>query len=207
MIAVIDYGAGNLRSVEKALRFIGGDVEITTDAQTLGRADRAVLPGVGAFGDSMTSLRRSGLIQPILDFIGSGRPFLGVCLGLQMLFEGSEESPGEEGLGIFRGRIKRIPAGEDIKIPHIGWNSLQLLQRDGLFRGLAENPYAYFVHSYYLDASDQGIVSAKTRYGVSIDAAVQYRNIHATQFHPEKSGAVGLQMLRNFLELPPKWEG
>lgn len=202
MIAIIDYGAGNLQSVEKALHFIGGEARFATDRETLFCADRAILPGVGAFGDSMEALKQSGMIQPIMDYISSGRPFLGICLGMQILFEKSEESPGVEGLGLLKGTFKKIPSLEGLKIPHMGWNSLRLLQRDGIFQGVAGEPYTYFVHSYYLDADDKSIVSAQTQYGVSIDAAVRWRNIHATQFHPEKSGEIGLQILRNFLSLP-----
>lgn len=201
MIAIIDYGAGNLQSVENALRFIGGEVQIAADQEVLLRADYAILPGVGAFGDSMHALKRSGMIHPILNYIGSGKPFLGICLGMQILFERSEESPETEGLGILKGSFKKIPSQPGLKIPHMGWNSLQLLQTDGIFQGLSGEPYTYFVHSYYLDAADKSVVSAQTQYGVSIDAAVRWKNIHATQFHPEKSGEVGLQILRNFLSL------
>lgn len=198
MIAVIDYGAGNLRSVEKAFGFLGCDTKVVTDAQELLSADGAVLPGVGAFGDSMDCLERSGLVGAIREFIGSGRPFLGICLGLQLLFEESEESLGRPGLGILKGKIRRIPAGDGLKIPHMGWNSLELRQSGGLYRDLPEHPYVYFVHSYYLHAEDPAIVSAQTQYGVTIDAAVRSGNLHAVQFHPEKSGRTGLKMLENF---------
>lgn len=198
MIAVIDYGAGNLQSVVKAFKFIGCETVVTADADELRTASAAILPGVGAFGDAMGCLRNSGMVQPALDFIASGKPFLGICLGLQLLFEGSDESPEVPGLGVLKGRICRIPEGPGLKIPHIGWNSLDLLQKDGLFAGLEANPYAYFVHSYYLKAADRGVVSATTQYGVTIDAAVRRGNLFATQFHPEKSGKAGLAMLRNF---------
>ncbi|HBT90991.1 MAG TPA: imidazole glycerol phosphate synthase subunit HisH [Ruminococcaceae bacterium] len=198
MIAVIDYGAGNLLSVEKALRFIGCDTAVTRDPARLKAADAAVLPGVGAFGDAMACLKSSGLVRPVLDFIGSGRPFLGICLGLQLLFEGSEEAPGVPGLGVLRGKILRIPKAPGLKIPHVGWNSLDLIRRDGLFQGLEDHPYVYFVHSYYLKAADRGIVSATAEYGVTLDAAVAKGSLFATQFHPEKSGKTGLRMLRNF---------
>lgn len=198
MIAVIDYGAGNLQSVVKAFRHIGCDVCVTAGRTELERASAAVLPGVGAFGDAMKCLGSSGLVQPVLDFIASGKPFLGICLGLQLLFERSEESPRVDGLGILKGTIRKIPAETGLKIPHIGWNSLSLPKPDGLFRNLEPNPYVYFVHSYYLKAEDPKIVSATTEYGVRIDAAVQRENLFATQFHPEKSGKTGLQMLRNF---------
>lgn len=201
MIAVIDYGAGNLQSVEKALQFIGADVQITRDPEVLKESRAAILPGVGAFGDAMAALSRSGMVQPVQDFAHSGKPFMGICLGMQMLFEESEESPRVKGLGIFRGKILRIPEREGLKVPHMGWNSLSLLQRNGLFSGLPENPYVYFVHSYYLKAEDRSIVSSKSLYGVEIDASVQRGSVMGAQFHPEKSGKIGLQMLRNFVAL------
>jgi glutamine amidotransferase len=198
MIVVLDYGAGNLQSVVKAFRFLGCDAAVTSDPGELQWADAAVLPGVGAFGDAMAALRHSGLVAPMLNFIGSGRPFLGICLGMQVLFEGSDEAPGIPGLGVLRGTASRIPEAPGLKIPHIGWNSLNLTDREGLFEGLDEHPYVYFVHSYSLGAADRGVVTATARYGVTIDAAVQRGNLFATQFHPEKSGRAGLQMLRNF---------
>lgn len=198
MIAVLDYGAGNLLSVEKALRFIGCDPVVTADPGRLQSASAAILPGVGAFGDAMSCLRKSGLVRPVLDFIDSGRPFLGICLGLQLLFEGSEEAPDVPGLGALKGRIYRIPDTPGLKIPHIGWNSLNIKDRDGLFAGLEEHPYVYFVHSYYLKADDRDIVSSTAGYGVTIDASIHRKNLFATQFHPEKSGKTGLNMLRNF---------
>lgn len=201
MIAVLDYGAGNLQSVLKALHFLGCEAEITADPARLNGASAAILPGVGAFGDAMACLRHSGLVQPMLDFIQMGRPFLGICLGLQLLFEESEEAPGVPGLGVLKGKIHRIPAGPGLKIPHIGWNSLDLQKSSGLFAGLEEHPYVYFVHSYYLKASDRGNVTATTEYGVTIDASVQKGNLFATQFHPEKSGKTGLKMLRNFADM------
>lgn len=201
MIAVIDYGAGNIQSVVKAFRFLGCNIQVTNDAEELRNASAAVLPGVGAFGDSMQSLHNSGLVNPVLDFIESGKPFLGICLGLQLLFEGSEESTGISGLGVLKGTIRRIPAEAGLKIPHIGWNSLTLKKTDGMFQGLEQNPYVYFVHSYYLKAEKEEEVSATTQYGVVIDAAVQRGNLFATQFHPEKSGTVGLQMLKNFARM------
>ncbi len=201
MIAVIDYGAGNLQSVVKAFNFIGCDVRVTADKDELLGASAAVLPGVGAFGDSMECLKNSKLINPVLDFIESGKPFLGICLGLQLLFEGSEESPCVSGLGVLDGTIQKIPAETGLKIPHIGWNSLDIKQPHGLFQDLDPNPYVYFVHSYYLKAKNPDEVSAITNYGVSIDAAVQKGNLFATQFHPEKSGKTGLQMLQNFIRL------
>lgn len=198
MIAIIDYGAGNLQSVEKAFRFLGCEAEVTGNKDELLRAEAAVLPGVGSFGDSMECLIKSGLVGPTVEFIGSGRPFLGICLGLQLLFEESEESPGVKGLGVLKGKICKIPAADGLKIPHIGWNSLDVKKPGGLFRDLPENPYVYFVHSYYLRADDRDVVSSQTRYGAAIDASVQRGNLFATQFHPEKSGETGLKMLRNF---------
>lgn len=201
MIAVLDYGAGNLLSVEKALRFLGCETAVAADAETLQSASGAVLPGVGAFGDAMACLRSAGLVQPVLDYIRSGKPFLGVCLGLHLLFEESEESPGVKGLGVLKGKIRRIPGAPGRKVPHMGWNSLCLADRGGLFSGLPEDSYVYFVHSYYLRTDDRGLVTATADYGVTLDAAVQRGNLFATQFHPEKSGRAGLAMLRNFAVL------
>ena len=199
MIAVIDYGAGNLQSVVKALRFIGCDCMITNNKQELLSANGAILPGVGSFGDAMDCMNRSGAADGVLSFVKTGKPLLGICLGLQLLFDSSEESPNARGLGLLKGSIRKIPdADGTLKIPHMGWNSLELCRRDGIFQGLPDNPYVYFVHSYYLTAEDESIVSAKTQYGTSIDAAVAFENIYATQFHPEKSGKLGLQILRNF---------
>lgn len=199
MIAVIDYGAGNLQSVVKALHFIGCDCMITNNKQELLSASGAILPGVGSFGDAMDCMNRSGAADGVLSFVKTGKPLLGICLGLQLLFDSSEESPNARGLGLLKGSIRKIPdADGTLKIPHMGWNSLELCRRDGIFQGLPDNPYVYFVHSYYLTAEDESIVSAKTQYGTSIDAAVAFENIYATQFHPEKSGKLGLQILRNF---------
>lgn len=201
MIAIIDYGAGNLQSVVKAFHFIGCDIAIASSKQELMAADAAILPGVGAFGDAMSCLRNSGLVQPVIDFIHTGKPFLGICLGLQLLFEGSEESPDVPGLGILHGTISKIPADCGLKVPHIGWNSLDMKKHDGLFKGIQPNSYVYFVHSYYLKAKNRDEVAAVTTYGVDIDASVQKGNLFATQFHPEKSGEVGLKMLRNFASM------
>lgn len=199
MIAVIDYGAGNLQSVVKAFHFIGCDILVTTDQKELKQASAAVLPGVGAFGDAMNCLKQSDFVNPVLDFIESGKPFLGICLGLQLLFEGSEETPGVNGLGVLKGKIIKIPAETGLKIPHIGWNSLVVKENAGLFKNLEPNPYVYFVHSYYLKAENPDVVSSTTNYGIEIDASVQRNNLFATQFHPEKSGKTGLQMLKNFV--------
>lgn len=204
MIALIDYGAGNLHSVINALEFIGcHDTVITGDPEQLAQADAAILPGVGSFGHAMDCLNQSGLVQPVKDFIASGKPFFGICLGLQMLFETSEESPGVPGLGIFQGEISRIPSGFEWKIPHMGWNSLSVKKDSALLDQLEPDPYVYFVHSYYLKAKDRNIVAAQTFYSVQIDAAIESGNVFATQFHPEKSGDIGLQMLRNFIARIP----
>lgn len=201
MIAIIDYGAGNIQSVYKALKFLNCECVITSDKDEILGADGAVLPGQGSFGDCVNSMKKRGIDKAVKEFINSGKPFLGICVGLQLLFENSEESPEVEGLGIFKGTIKRIPNGEGLKIPHMGWNSINLLKNDGIFKDIDNNSYVYFVHSYYLDAEDKDIVSAQTKYGVKIDAAVSRKNVTATQFHPEKSGDVGLKMLRNFAEI------
>lgn len=201
MIAIIDYGAGNIQSVSKALAHIGCEAFITRDKDKILKADGAVLPGVGSFGDTMDTMTEYGIKDTVIEYTKSGKPFLGICLGLQLLFPKSEESPEAEGLGIFDGSITKIPSGEGLKIPHIGWNSLDIKKSDGLFKGIGKNPYVYFVHSYFLNASDKSIVSAQTEYGVTIDAAVEKGNVYATQFHPEKSGETGLKILRNFADI------
>lgn len=197
MVAIVDYGAGNLQSVEKALRHIGCDCQVTADSEMLLQADAAVLPGVGSFGDAMDQLRARGLEEPIRQFVESGKPFLGICLGLQILFEESQESPGVKGLGLLKGKILRLPKESGLKIPHIGWNSLEVKDREGLFKGLPEEPYVYFVHSYYLQA-EEDVVTATAEYGATIHAAVRKGNLMACQFHPEKSGKTGLAILENF---------
>lgn len=199
MIAIIDYGAGNLRNVSNAFDSLGIENTVTSDARLIRSAERVVLPGVGAFGDCMQSLSSRGLDCVIKEVISSGKPFLGICVGMQLLFESGEESPSVPGLGILKGKIRRIPDAPSLKIPHMGWNSIEC--RGALFEGLPENPFMYFVHSYYLDAADKSIVSAKTFYGTEIDAAVEYKNIFATQFHPEKSSSEGLKILSNFARL------
>ena len=201
MIAIIDYGAGNIQSVSKALSHIGCEAFITRDKDKILKADGAVLPGVGSFGDTMDTMNEYGIKDTVIEYTNSGKPFLGICLGLQLLFPKSEESPDAKGLGIFDGSITKIPSGEGLKIPHIGWNSLDIKKSDGLFKGIGKNPYVYFVHSYFLNASDKSIVSAQTEYGVTIDAAVEKGNVFATQFHPEKSGETGLKILRNFADI------
>ena len=198
MITIIDYGAGNIRSIEKALKFIGEDVVLTGDPDAVRGAEKLVLPGVGSFGEAMENLNRRGLTEAIREAAGSGTPLLGICLGLQLLFERSEESPGIEGLGILPGEVLRIPDTPGLKIPHMGWNSLHLQNDGSMFRGIPEDAYVYFVHSYYLKAAEEDIVKATTEYGVCIHAAVEKGNVFATQFHPEKSSDIGLAMLRNF---------
>lgn len=201
MIAIIDYDAGNIKSVEKAMRYLGQDVEITRDRERILAADKVILPGVGAFGDAMEKIRQYGLEEVIRQVVDRGTPFLGICLGLQLLFEESEESPGAKGLGILKGKIRRIPAGEGLKIPHMGWNTLELSGDGRLFRGVPEEPFVYFVHSYYLEAQEEEIVKAVTWYGAKIHASVEKENVFACQFHPEKSSSTGLLMLKNFVEL------
>ena len=201
MIAIIDYDAGNIKSVEKALQALGEETVLTRDRDCLLAADKVILPGVGSFGDAMENLKNFGLIPVIHEIVERNVQFLGICLGLQLLFERSEESPGVEGLGILPGEILRIPKGEGRKIPHMGWNSLELVGNGRLFQGLPEEPYVYFVHSYYLKASDPEIVTAVTRYGAEIHASVEKNNVFACQFHPEKSSATGLKILKNFAQI------
>lgn len=201
MIAIIDYDAGNIKSVEKAMRYLGQDVEITRDRERILAVDKVILPGVGAFGDAMEKIRQYGLEEVIRQVVDRGTPFLGICLGLQLLFEESEESPGAKGLGILKGKIRRIPGGEGLKIPHMGWNTLELSGDGRLFRGVPEEPFVYFVHSYYLEAQEEEIVKAVTWYGAKIHASVEKENVFACQFHPEKSSSTGLLMLKNFVEL------
>ncbi len=201
MIAIIDYDAGNIKSVEKALLLLGQEAVVTGDKDTILAADKVVLPGVGAFGDAMGNLRRTGLDNVIRKVAEKGTPFLGICLGLQLLFERSDEAPGVEGLGILKGEILRIPDKEGLKIPHMGWNSLHLENDGRLFRGVEEGAYVYFVHSYYLKAAEESIVKASAEYSVHIHASVEKDNVFACQFHPEKSSDVGLSILKNFVEL------
>ena len=201
MVAIIDYGAGNLSSVKKALDFLGAESEITKDRDKIMAASHIFLPGVGSFGDAMDSMNRRGLTETVKEAALSGKPFLGICLGLQLLFESSEESPGVQGLGLLKGKIVEIPKDRGLKVPHIGWNSVSLKQTDGIFKGIDQNSYFYFVHSYYLKGADEGAVAATTDYGVEIQCAVQQGNLCATQFHPEKSSKTGLQVLKNFLAM------
>ena len=197
MIAIIDYDAGNLKSVEKALLFLGEEAKITSKAEEILSADKIILPGVGAFGDAMEKLNTSGLSEVIREAVKRKIPLLGICLGLQLLFEASEESPGVSGLSVLKGTIRRIPDKEGFKVPHIGWNSLKVNPESKLFRGIPEDSYVYFVHSYYLSA-EEPIVAATTDYVVDIHAAVEKEHIFACQFHPEKSGDIGLKLLKNF---------
>lgn len=203
MIAIIDYDAGNLKSVEKALLSLGQETVVTRDRKELLKADKVILPGVGNFGDAMGKLKTFCLDEVIKEVVKKGTPFLGICLGLQLLFEESEEAPGVPGLGILKGKILRIPEEPGLKIPHIGWNSLKLQNHGRLFYGLEEEPYVYFVHSYYLKAEEEQIVKAVTEYGtrIEIHASVEKDNIFACQFHPEKSSGTGLKILKNFGEL------
>ena len=201
MIAVIDYDAGNIRSVEKALSYLGEKTVVSRDPDILKSVDKVILPGVGSFGQAMENLHRYELVPVIRDMIEDGKPFLGICLGLQLLFESSEESPGAEGLGILKGKILKIPSSPGLKIPHMGWNSLQLQNNGRLFRNIPQDTYVYFVHSYYLQAQEPEIVKAVTGYGTEIHASVEKDNVFACQFHPEKSGKYGLEILKNFAEL------
>ena len=198
MIAMIDYDAGNIRSVEKALQLLGEEVILTRQREELLQADHVILPGVGSFGDAMENLQQFGLIPVIHEIVDRGTPFLGICLGLQLLFETSQESPEVAGLGLLKGQILRIPEAEGLKIPHMGWNSLELQNQGRLFQGIPQQSYVYFVHSYYLQAEDETIVKAVTDYGTRIHASVEKGNLFACQFHPEKSSRVGLQILKNF---------
>lgn len=201
MIAIIDYDAGNVKSVEKALQFLGEDAVLTRNKEILLAADKVILPGVGSFGNAMDKLRQYGLVDIIYRIVKKGTPFLGICLGLQLMFESSEESPGVDGLGVLKGHIVRIPEKDGLKVPQIGWNDLQFPKESRLFKGFSGGEYVYFVHSYYLQAADESDVAATTEYGVHIHAAVERGNVFACQFHPEKSADVGLKILANFVAL------
>ncbi len=195
MIAIIDYGMGNLRSVQKALEFVGENAVITDDVKVMEVADKFVLPGVGAFGDAISTIRKKGFDKVIYNGVKNDKPFLGICLGMQLIFDKSYEYGEFEGLGLIPGEIKLLPG--NVKKPHIGWNNLNIKMREPLFKNLSESPYVYFVHSYYLE-TDAPVVSATTYYGREIQVAVQKDNVFAVQFHPEKSGDVGLEILKNF---------
>ncbi len=201
MIAIIDYDAGNLKSVEKALKSLGQETIVSRDSSVIKAADKVILPGVGSFGDAMNNLDHFDLVDTIKDIAESGKPFLGICLGLQLLFERSDETPGAEGLSILPGEILRIPPSDGLKIPHMGWNSIKIKDNARLFNGVPDNSYVYFVHSYYLKASDEDIVAATTEYSTHIHASVEKNNIFACQFHPEKSSDIGLRILNNFANL------
>ena len=201
MIAIIDYDAGNIKSVEKALKTLGQDVVITRNPETILSADKVILPGVGAFGDAMGKLHDYGLVEVIHQVVENKTPFLGICLGLQLMFESSEETPGVEGLSILKGKIVKIPENGELKIPHMGWNSLHFQNEGRLFANLPQDSYVYFVHSYYLQAEDESIVKATTDYSTCIHASVEKDNVFACQFHPEKSSDVGLTILKNFCSL------
>ncbi len=201
MIAIIDYDAGNLKSVEKALKSLGQETVVSRDSSVIKAADKVILPGVGSFGDAMNNLDHFNLVDTIKDIAESGKPFLGICLGLQLLFERSDETPGAEGLSILPGEILRIPPSEGLKIPHMGWNSIKIKDNARLFKNVHDNSYVYFVHSYYLKAADEDIVTATTEYSTHIHASVEKNNIFACQFHPEKSSDIGLRILNNFANL------
>ena len=200
MVAIIDYGAGNLSSVKKALDYLGAESIITDDKNEITSASHIILPGVGSFGDAMKSMRDRDLVDTVKEVAVSGKPFLGICLGLQLLFEGSEESQGVEGLGLLKGKITQIPKNNGLKVPHIGWNSVTVRKGDGIFKNIEQNSFFYFVHSFYLTESQGDIAAATTQYGVEIECAVEQGNLFATQFHPEKSGKAGLKLLKSFLE-------
>ncbi len=198
MIAIIDYGAGNLHSVKNALDFLGAESVITGDKDTILSADKVILPGVGAFGDAMKKLEETGLSDVVREVKESKKPLLGICLGLHLMFEESEETPGVKGIGLFKGKVKKIPDC-GLKIPHIGWNNIETKPSSWLFDGMGEEPYVYFVHSYYAVPEDESIISAYTEYGERLSIAIEKDNVAAVQFHPEKSSEKGMQILKNFI--------
>jgi glutamine amidotransferase len=197
LIAVLDYGIGNLRSAQKGLQFVGADARLTSDLKLIADADAVVLPGVGNFGACMTALREAGLESAVHDAIATTRPFLGICVGMQMLFESSEESPGVSGLGVIAGTIRWLPA--DVQKPQMQWNQLKILKQDEMFAGISDNPWMYFVHSLSAVPQLQSVVVANCNYGTDLVAAIRFENIFATQFHPEKSATEGLKILENFV--------
>ena len=200
MVAVVDYDAGNVKSVEKALEKLGAEHVLTSDPEVIRNADSCILPGVGNFGDCMDKLRSRGLDSAIRDFAASGKYFLGICVGLQLLFDESEESPGVPGLGILSGKVKRFTSSDELKVPQIGWNDITSV-KGRLFEGIDDGTFFYFVHSYFLDAADKNIVTSKTSYGIDYDSSIESGNVFATQFHPEKSSDAGLKVLTNFLKI------
>lgn len=200
MIAVVDYDAGNVKSVEKAIEKLGAKHILTSDPEEIRKADAVILPGVGNFGDCVNNLKERGLDTVLKEYAASGKPFLGICVGLQLLFDESEESPGVKGLGILSGKIKRFPGSSELKVPQIGWNNI-IESKGRLLEGIDRGTYFYFVHSFYLESSDPSIVTSKTEYGVTYDSSVEKGNVFATQFHPEKSSDAGLKVLSNFLKI------
>ncbi|MBQ9886805.1 MAG: imidazole glycerol phosphate synthase subunit HisH [Lachnospiraceae bacterium] len=201
MISIIDYDAGNLKSVEKALAYLGEESVVTRDRDIILNSDKVILPGVGAFKDAMDNLKYYDLVDVVHEAIDSNKPFLGICLGMQLLFERSDESVGVDGLGVLKGEVLRIPDKEGFKIPHMGWNSLDIRPDAKLFKGIPNNSYVYFVHSYYVKAADERVVAASTEYITHIHASVEKGNVFGCQFHPEKSSETGLRILKNFAEL------
>lgn len=201
MIAIIDYGAGNLHSVKNALNFLGEPCIITGDSAQILAADKVILPGVGAFGDAMKCMEQNGLTETVKTSARSGKPFLGICLGLHLLFEESEESPDIKGLGIFNGEVVKIPNNNGLKIPHMGWNSINITQHSKILKNIDIEPFVYFVHSYYIQPQNKNIVSAVTEYGQTLGIAIEHENLFALQFHPEKSGNTGMQILKNFINI------
>lgn len=200
MVSIIDYGAGNLMSVKKALDFIGAENEVTMDKNKIKNASHIILPGVGSFGDAMASMAERDLVDTVCETALSGKPFLGICLGLQLLFAESDESPNVKGLGVLDGKISLIPKKDGLKVPHMGWNSVEIKNNSGIFKNIPNNSYFYFVHSYYLNSANESEVAGVAQYGTEIQCAVEKGNLCATQFHPEKSGEIGLQLLKNFLD-------
>jgi glutamine amidotransferase len=202
MIGIVDYDIGNLRSVQKALQHVGGDAHFVRTPDEIARVDALVLPGVGAFGDCVRCLRKSGMWDEVIAWARSEKPFFGICVGYQMLFDSSEEAPGEKGLGIFAGEVRKFSGKHGLKIPQIGWNTVTVRQPEApLLAGISTGDYVYFVHSYYAAPKEASVVALETNYGDTFAAAVARGNLLATQFHPEKSQRAGLQMLKNFVAL------
>jgi glutamine amidotransferase len=200
MIAIIDYGMGNLRSVQKGFERVGHQAVVTSDPAVVAQADKVVLPGVGAFEDAMAELRARGMVRPVLAAIDAGKPFLGICLGLQLLFDVGYENGRHEGLGVLRGEVLRFELPRDFSVPHMGWNQLEIRRRPPALEGLAEGTFVYFVHSYYVVPQDPAVVATETDYGGRFCSSIWRENVFATQFHPEKSQADGLRILKNFAE-------